>query len=140
MLLFIHDDDPILQRYTLAVFYETLRFFPSVSQIPRLVQYDTVLTAKRFTNGPNKHQVLGEFRMNVPARSVVVLDILGTHMNRKSTGSFTMTTEVFSGLFVALYWGEDVDDFKPERFIDTDTYRWPRDACKSWFMSANVHL
>ena len=30
--------------------------------------------------------------------------------------------------FVALHWGEDVTEFKPERFIDTDAYRWPRDA------------
>jgi hypothetical protein len=69
--------------------------------------------------------------MTVPAGSIVVVDILGAHMNRKSSNLFAIRTEFFSGLFVALHWGEDVDDFKPERFIDTDTYRWPRDACKS---------
>ncbi|EGO26310.1 hypothetical protein SERLADRAFT_463220 [Serpula lacrymans var. lacrymans S7.9] len=31
-----------------------------------------------------------------------------------------------------LYWGDDVEDFKPERFIDSDTYRWPRDAFLSF--------
>jgi hypothetical protein len=67
--------------------------------------------------------------MNVPAGSIVLIDLMGIHMNRKSHSLSTPTTK--SGLFVALYWGEDVDDFKPERFIDTDTYRWPRDACKS---------
>lgn len=30
--------------------------------------------------------------------------------------------------FVALHWGEDATEFKPERFIDTDAHRWPRDA------------
>jgi len=31
----------------------------------------------------------------------------------------------------AIHWGGDVDKFKPERFIDTETYKWPRDACTS---------
>jgi cytochrome P450 len=26
------------------------------------------------------------------------------------------------------YWGEDAADFRPERFIDTPDYRWPREA------------
>lgn len=30
--------------------------------------------------------------------------------------------------FSAHYWGEDVTTFRPSRFIDTDNYRWPRDA------------
>jgi hypothetical protein len=29
-----------------------------------------------------------------------------------------------------MYWGVDATAFKPEKFIDTDTYRWPRDACE----------
>ncbi|KAH7102424.1 cytochrome P450 [Auriculariales sp. MPI-PUGE-AT-0066] len=28
----------------------------------------------------------------------------------------------------ALYWGEDVSHFRPERFTDTADYQWPRDA------------
>ena len=89
------DDDRILQQYTLAVFHETLRCFPVAPMVPRIVKYDTVLTARHFTNGPNKHQILGEFTVNVPARSVVLLDFLGTHMNRKLPGLFTITTERF---------------------------------------------
>jgi len=34
----------------------------------------------------------------------------------------------------AIHWGDDVDEFKPERFIDTDTYKWPRDACTCSFI------
>ena len=30
----------------------------------------------------------------------------------------------------ALYWGEDAAEFRPERFIDTESYQWPRDACE----------
>jgi cytochrome P450 len=33
---------------------------------------------------------------------------------------------------VAIHWGEDVPEFKPERFIDTESYRWPREACESY--------
>jgi hypothetical protein len=25
-----------------------------------------------------------------------------------------------------IYWGKDVEEFKPECFINTYTYRWPR--------------
>ena len=85
----------ILQRYTLAVFYETLRCFPTTPEVTRLVKYDTVLTAKRFANGPNKHQILGEFSMNIPAKSIVVLDILGTHSNRTSPSLFTTIPNPF---------------------------------------------
>ncbi len=38
----------------------------------------------------------------------------------------------------AIHWGEDVDKFKPERFIDTETYKWPRDACASIDIITNV--
>lgn len=33
-------------------------------------------------------------------------------------------------LSLALHWGHNVAEFKPERFIDTASYRWPRDACE----------
>ena len=28
-----------------------------------------------------------------------------------------------------MYWGADATAFKPERFIDTPSWRWPREAC-----------
>ncbi|KIM77289.1 hypothetical protein PILCRDRAFT_621822 [Piloderma croceum F 1598] len=48
-------------------------------------------------------------RIAIPKGSVVIMDVFGTNLS-------------------PLHWGEDAAEFKPERFIDTDTYRWPRDA------------
>lgn len=28
----------------------------------------------------------------------------------------------------AAYWGDDAPEFKPTRFLDTDNYKWPRQA------------
>jgi len=38
-------------------------------------------------------------------------------------------------LYLAIHWGDDAGEFKPERFIDTDTYRWPRDACTYYILA-----
>jgi len=105
------EDYPKL-KYTLAVFHETLRLFPSVTRIPKQVTSDTSLPARRFSPGSAAEIALGvstPFQVAVPKGSVVVLDIIGTHTN-------------------PLHWGADAHEFKPERFIDTESYRWPRDA------------
>ena len=31
---------------------------------------------------------------------------------------------------IALCWGEDTSEFRPERFIETNSYQWPRSTCK----------
>ncbi|KAJ7689403.1 cytochrome P450 [Mycena rosella] len=49
------------------------------------------------------------FTVPVKQGSIVVIDILALHMN-------------------PMYWGADAAEFKPARFIDTEGYRWPRDA------------
>ncbi|EGO03674.1 hypothetical protein SERLA73DRAFT_101917 [Serpula lacrymans var. lacrymans S7.3] len=96
--------------YTLAFFRETLRLFPPVIRLPRDVHTDVMLPAQRLNAGAKGSVTPGEsFSVAVPAGSIVVIDIWALHMN-------------------PLYWGDDVEDFKPARFIDSDTYRWPRDA------------
>jgi len=105
------EDFPKLE-YTTAFFRETLRCFPSVSRLAKFVHADATVTARRFTphiNGPNKHGKAELYRIAIPNGSIVIMDIYGTNMN-------------------PLHWGEDAAEFKPERFIDTDNYRWPRDA------------
>ncbi|KAJ7468042.1 cytochrome P450 [Mycena latifolia] len=96
--------------YTLAVFHETLRLIPGIPRLTRIVQTDTTLTAHRFTAGPTgKIENVTPFPVPVREGSWVAIDITALHMN-------------------PIYWGQDAEDFKPERFIDTEMYRWPRDA------------
>ncbi|KAJ7468050.1 cytochrome P450 [Mycena latifolia] len=96
--------------YTLAAFQETLRLFPAAPRLVKIVQTDTDLTAHRFTTDPTGElQNITPFSVPLTKGSMVVIDIAALHMN-------------------PMYWGQDVENFKPERFIDTETYRWPRDA------------
>jgi len=116
-------------EYALAVLRETLRCFPSEPRLPKIVQEDYVLPATRFElpgppsaastsfdGGYTNIQLpssddIQKTRISVPVRKgdVVVMDIWALHMN-------------------PFVWGSDAHEFKPERFIDTDAYRWPRDG------------
>ncbi|KAJ7668045.1 cytochrome P450 [Mycena rosella] len=97
-------------QYTLAVFQETIRLFPPVTRLSRIAHADTTLTAHRFSSSPTGEiQDITPFSVPVREGSIVAIDIMALHMN-------------------PMYWGQDAEDFKPERFIDTETYRWPRDA------------
>ncbi|KAJ7204838.1 cytochrome P450 [Mycena pura] len=98
--------------YTLATFHETLRLFPAVVRIAKVVHADTAVKAHRFdTNakGAVETETVAEMSVPVAAGSVIMIDIRALHHN-------------------PLYWGNDVYEFRPERFIDTPSYRWPRDA------------
>jgi len=111
--------------------------FPPAPSLGKPAKVDSILTARRFTkhsNGSNKQWSSEEYNVKVPAGSIVVMDILAAQMNRKPVffgALFGFTAESFSRFYIAMTWGEDVYDFRPERFIDTDTYRWPREACES---------
>ncbi|THU75401.1 cytochrome P450 [Dendrothele bispora CBS 962.96] len=91
--------------YTTAVFYEALRLIPIVSRLGRMVLKDTVLRTYRL-NGVGDPE---PYSVPMKEGSEIIIDMAAVHRN-------------------PIYWGADADDFKPERFVDTDTYRWPRDA------------
>ncbi|KAJ7359620.1 cytochrome P450 [Mycena albidolilacea] len=96
--------------YTLATFHETIRLFPPVVRISKIIHADTTIKAHRFTTTSNGD--IGSVQdISVPVKtgSMVLIDIRGLHMN-------------------PMYWGPDAESFKPERFIDTESYKWPRDA------------
>lgn len=91
------------------------------------------------------------FEMAIPKGNVVIMDIYGVHRNRASIPSSSTVLEEltdfganWSGLYdcdrpnAAMYWGTDCKLFKPERFIDTESYRWPRDACTSLSLSSSL--
>lgn len=131
-----HTDNP-QKEYTEACIRETLRVFPAEPRISKDVHKDTVLPGTYFTSGSKESPSVetGKFLMAVPAGSIVVMDIWALHMNRESCSSRTRPHIRLVGLTLhphvaALYWGEDAEEFKPERFIDTESYQWPRNACK----------
>jgi len=91
-------------HYAEAVFREATRLFPAEPRLSKMVMQDTSLKARRWgEKGEEKYEVV------VPQGSTVWLDIWATHLSPE-------------------YWGPDVNEFKPERFFDTDSYKWPRDA------------
>ncbi|KAJ8693930.1 hypothetical protein PTI98_008872 [Pleurotus ostreatus] len=110
------DSMPKLE-YTIATFHETLRHFPPVSRLGKPVHADTTLKARRFTTNIQHSKSadlqevsnVEEFVVPIPKGSIVIVDIYGLHLN-------------------PVHWGPDVTEFRPDRFIDTESYRWPRDA------------
>ncbi|KAJ6557996.1 cytochrome P450, partial [Mycena capillaripes] len=100
----------LFQEYTLATFLEVVRLFPPTPRLGKIVDSDTTLTAHRFTTGlTGEVKNVTPFTMPVRAGTIVIIDVRALHLN-------------------PLYWGRDAADFKPKRFVDTETYRWPRDA------------
>jgi len=95
-------------EYTLAAFRETLRLFPAVVRTGRTTTRDTTLPyeARNLTTGEWETREL-PVEKGVDAW----INIFGLHMDPRS-------------------WGDDVEAFRPERFIDRpeDGYEWPRDA------------
>ncbi|KAF7360202.1 Cytochrome P450 [Mycena venus] len=97
-------------EYTLATFQETIRMFPAAPRLTKIVHMDTTLTVHRFTTqGTGEIEAITPFTVPVRAGSLILLDTMAVHMN-------------------PIYWGHDAEEFNPERFLDTETYRWPRDA------------
>ncbi|THU83318.1 cytochrome P450, partial [Dendrothele bispora CBS 962.96] len=98
--------------YTTAVFYEAIRLRPIVSRLGRKVLKDTILKTYRFTDkdaSPGLSLDIEPITIPLKAGSEVIIDVQGVHRN-------------------PVYWGSNADEFNPEHFIDSDTYRWPRDA------------
>ncbi|KAJ6564019.1 cytochrome P450 [Mycena capillaripes] len=107
--------------YTTAAFNETLRLFPPVPRLTKYVYADTTLPARRFKESSTTGKIsdLETYSVPIPMGSMVVIDIIALHMN-------------------PIHWGDDAAEFKPERFIDTETYAWPRDAFIAFSLGARA--
>lgn len=76
----------------MAVFREVLRLFPPVPRVASPVSVDTHLTGRRFTPSDGKRGVsnVSDFDVAIPAQSIVVIDIIALHRNRKCLPSGTI--------------------------------------------------
>ncbi|KAK9894986.1 cytochrome P450 [Cystobasidium minutum MCA 4210] len=94
--------DMSLYTRALAIVYETLRLYPSVIGIPKAVTTasDTILpTSERGPGGVGK--------IFIPRGTHMSLDVQSLHHD-------------------PYYW-PDPEEFKPDRFIDTENYKYDRD-------------
>jgi len=95
-------------EYTLAAFRETLRLLPVVIRTGRIAIRDTLLPyeARNTSTGEWEAQEVA-VKKGVEA----YINIFGLHMDPRS-------------------WGDDIEAFRPERFIDrlNEGYEWPRDV------------
>ncbi|KAK1224053.1 hypothetical protein PQX77_008383 [Marasmius sp. AFHP31] len=114
----VEPDDKAYQQYfpqlvyTHAVFYEVMRLTPPAPRTTRIVLKDTEIPTYRFDPAkPGEKTLSNVVRCAVPvkANNRILVDIRAIHRS-------------------PLNWGEDADEFRPERFIDTGDYKWPRDA------------
>ena len=82
---FIDQDAPLThtqlpQKYSLAVFRETLRHYPAVPRLWKIVQQDAVLPYTTLTSDSLSAERHGDYV--APSGSVVILDFRALHMNR----------------------------------------------------------
>ena len=116
---------PHSQEYTLAVFRETLRLFPAVVRTRRDAVFDTTLPSR--ARDPDTGEWVSGPPVKVSAGTPCILNIHAVHMSR--TFIIRDLDDSVADVGIALYWGADAEEFRPDRFIDTADYQWPREAC-----------
>lgn len=98
-------------RYALAVFFETLRLYPSVVVVPKFAMEDSLVPVQHFRKRGDASSSEGVKKVLIPKYAEILIDVPALHYNPR-------------------YWGSDSADFRPERFLDNEAtgYKWPREA------------
>jgi cytochrome P450 len=125
---------PEPQKFTTGALLEAMRLYPLVSSTGKVAAADTSITLHTI---PAKAGEAG-VPVSVPISKGTHLriDVPGMGLNSKSyrARSVLLASRPASGAhssclsLAAEYWGEDVMSYRPSRFVDTDDYKWPRDA------------
>ena len=110
-------------KYTLAVFLETLRLYPSVVLIPKYSVENTVVPLREHPTNDGVGNPRQSKSLLIPKCAEVMLDVPALHYH-------------------PLYWGEDASTFRPSRFLDDEKtgYRWPRNAFMAFSQGARQCL
>jgi hypothetical protein len=101
------------------------------AQIPKLAVGDQLLSCATVGENPERRKVV------IPNQSRLYIDTAALHHNR-AVSDLSLSCPPSLGT-TAAYWPEP-DTFEPKRFIDTDTKRWPRNACASEYLLARQEL
>lgn len=66
------------------MFQETLRLYPAVARLAKVVLVDTSVKARQFSStADGKLENIKEITVPIKAGSVVIIDVFGLHNNRK---------------------------------------------------------
>ncbi|EJD34457.1 cytochrome P450 [Auricularia subglabra TFB-10046 SS5] len=123
-------------EYALAVFRETLRLFPAEARIGRLSTSATTLPCET-------RNAAGQWEpgcVPVAQGTACILSINAVHMSRERARATRICAAPQQIPCAALYWGADAASFRPERFIDTPEWQWPRDAWVPFIAGHHVCL
>lgn len=99
-------DDFYKFTYLHALVYESLRLFPASVVIPKYAVANHIVPTSPLPDGTPGQPLF------IPRWTELFLNVVTLHRSKR-------------------YWGEDANEFKPERFIDSpevDRYKWPREA------------
>ena len=109
--------------YSLAVFLETLRLYPSVVVIPKYSMENTLVPVRTFSTDGGKTASAAPKNVLIPQWAEVMIDVPGLHYNPR-------------------YWGDDASDFRPSRFVNDEKtgYQWPTEAFMGFSQGARACL
>ena len=129
-------------KISLPDLHRPSHLFTIVAHLGWVVLKDTTMTVKCFKMAELDGTIydIKNFPVIIKQGSNILVDISTVHMN--CAFLFYLPSKrcsIFTAPIPAMHWGKDMNKFKPECFINTEPYWWPRDACKHTFRMQNTH-